>query len=282
MKMLAVDVTADIMVDGAKAIEEESDLTLADTAIAANIKMLEGLLKASPRNETLRILCSKSYGGYAFAFMEDAYEEFQKRDSKKAKEYKERANLFYERGKSYALSILEENKKFKQALGSHFEAYEAQVNDLDRSDIAPIFWTAYNWGNWINLNLHSPQAIADAPRMELLMQKVLAWDESYFFAGPHLFYGAYYGSRPPMLGGNLLKSKEHFERALTLTNRKFLIAQVLYAQYYAVQAQDKKLFDALILEVLEAPDTIFPEQSLITQLAKKKAYRLRAQRFQLF
>ena len=77
-----------------------------------------------------------------------------------------------------------------------------------------------------------------------------------------------------MLGGNVKKAKNHFEKSLKLTERKFLISQVLYAQYFAVQTQDKMLYRKLLEEVVSAKDDILPEQNLITQLAKKKAKRL--------
>lgn len=258
--MLAVDTTAEIFLDGQAAFEEESDLELAEHSIAANLKVLEGMLKSSPNNETLLVLCSKSYGGYAFGFIED--------------KSKKRAEQFYLRGRDYALHVLEKNSSFKEALHADFETFEKSLENFDQDDVSALFWTAYNWGNWMNLNLNSPEAIAIAPRVERMMKKVLELDEGYFFAGPHLFYGIYFGARPPMLGGDKNKSRHHFEMALKLTKRKFLMTQVLYAQYYAVQHQDQVLFQKLLQEVIKAKDSIYPEQNLITQLAKRKARRL--------
>ena len=233
------------------------------------------MLKSDPSNSTLLILASKSYGGYAFGFIEDHYLEWKEKDPSKSNIFKARAERFYIRGKNYALRILEEESlDFSQALNSDFETFEKSLSDFGKSDVPALFWTAYNWGNWINLNLQSPEAIAIAPKVERMMNRVMELDETYFFAGPHLFFGAYYGARPPMLGGNKAKSKTHFEAALKLKDRKFLMTQVLYAQYYAIQTQDEHLFQKLLNEVMQAPEDIYPEQNLITQLAKKKAKRL--------
>src|SRR3989338_11297879 len=118
--------------------------------------------------------------------------------------------------------------------------------------------------------------------MELLMARVLELNAAFYYGGPELFHGVYYGGRPAMLGGNTKKAKEHFEKSLKVTGRKFLISQVLYAQYFAVQTQDKKLYVKLLQEVLAAKEDIFPEQNLITQLAKKKAHRLLENQRRLF
>lgn len=103
------------------------------------------------------------------------------------------------------------------------------------------------------------------------MQRVLELDEYYFNGGPHLFMGFAYGSRPPMFGGNPAKSKEHFEKALAAYKRRFLLGLVLYAQSYAVQNQDKPLFESLLNEVLTTSADVFPEQRLANELAKLKA-----------
>src|SRR3989338_1285842 len=222
--------------DGSAAFEEESDLELAEHAISANLKVIEGMLKADPTNETLLILLAKSYGGYAFGFIEERYLELKDKDPKKSDYFKHRAEVFYLRGKDFALKALSQSSSaFPEALTSDFETFENALESFGYRDVPALFWTAYNWGNWLNLNLQSPEAIAVAPKVERMMKKVLELNEAYFFSGPHLFYGVYYGARPPMLGGDKAKSKTHFELALKHTERKFLMTQVLYAQYYAVQ-----------------------------------------------
>ncbi len=284
-KSIALNITADLFEEGQSAFEEESDLQLAEQSMGANLKVLEALLKSSPDHEGLLVLLSKSYGGYSFAFVEDAYDELKTENETRAGFHKERASRFYLRARNFSFRVLKEDADFKNALErdfSTFATFERSLANFDRDDVPALFWTAYNWGNWINLNLHSPAAIADAPRVERLMNRVLDLDENYFFAGPHIFYGVYYGGRPPMLGGNPSKARNHFEKALKLAKRKILITQVLYAQYYALPTGNEELFEGLLGEVIKADDQIYPEQNLITQLAKKKARRLLARKSDLF
>jgi hypothetical protein len=56
-----------------------------------------------------------------------------------------------------------------------------------------------------------------------------------------------------MYGGKPQESRKHFERALAISNRKFLLAQVTYAETYARMIFDKELYQKLLNEVLGQP-----------------------------
>jgi len=85
-----------------------------------------------------------------------------------------------------------------------------------------------------------------------------------------------------VLGGDAARARRHFDRALTLTRRRFLLVQVTKAQTLAVQLQDRALFDKLLGEVLAAKLSIYPEQRLANVVAKRKARRLLARADELF
>lgn len=102
------------------------------------------------------------------------------------------------------------------------------------------------------------------------MTRLAATSPSYYYGGPHIFLGAFYGMFPPMLGGNPAKSRAHFEEALKINHRRFLLTQVLYAESYARQTLDRNLFENLLKEVLHA-DIKDPDLQSANALAKKKA-----------
>lgn len=89
-----------------------------------------------------------------------------------------------------------------------------------------------------------------------------------------MFFGGFYGARSKMLGGDPEKSKHHFERNLELTENKFLMTQMLYAKTYAVQTQNRELFERLLKIVLATPGDVLPEQRLANEVAKLKAQNL--------
>ena len=131
-------------------------------------------------------------------------------------------------------------------------------------------------------NLDSVEAFADIPRLEILMKKVHELNPAFHHAGPNLFLGAFYGGRSKMLGGNPEKSRHHFEKALKLTENKYLLVRLLFAKTYAVQNQDRVLFDSQLQAVLKAPPNLFPEQRLANEVARKKAAQLLGQIDELF
>ena len=104
------------------------------------------------------------------------------------------------------------------------------------------------------------------------MLRVVELDDSYYYGGAHIFLGAYYSSRPAMYGGKPQLSRDHFERALAISNRKFLLTQVAYAETYARMIFDKKLYQSLLNEVLDQPleDNLMASSNKLAQVMAQK------------
>ncbi|TNF35906.1 MAG: hypothetical protein EP315_04985, partial [Gammaproteobacteria bacterium] len=124
---------------------------------------------------------------------------------------------------------------------------------------------------WIDLNRNNPESIAELPKAVMLMERVLELDENYFLAGPHVFFGVYYGSRSPMLGGNFEKAEQHFDKARELNKHRLLIIDVLQAQYLERQRFDQQAFRKILQSVINAEDGLYPDQALANAIAKHKA-----------
>ena len=58
------------------------------------------------------------------------------------------------------------------------------------------------------------------------MQRVLALDETYYHGGAHVFFGAYYGGRAPMFGGDFARAARHFDRAAALSQNQLKLVEV--------------------------------------------------------
>lgn len=270
-KQIASDITSQIFKEGSPAFEMESDVEIAEQSGLTMIKMLETFQHDNPKNKNYLLLLSRSYGTYAFGFLEWNMLKYKGVDETRRALNETRAKTFYARGKDYSLQVLNRNKAFEKTLTKDLDSFKKVLHSMGRSQVPALYWAAFNWGSWINLNKDSPQAIAEYPKVEAMMQRVLELDENFYNSGPHLFMGFAYGSRPPMFGGNPAKSKENFEKALTAYQRKFLMALVLYAQSYAIQNQDKALFESLLNEALTTNADVFPEQRLANELAKLRA-----------
>ncbi len=270
-KNIASGITAQIFAGGAPSFEMESDPAIGEQAGLTMIKMLEAFQYDNPHNKTYLLLLSRSYANYAFAFLEWNIMKYKGVDDSLAQLNTDRAKAFYEKGKNYGLQILNRNATFEKYVNRDLDSFKQALQGMGRSYLPALFWTAFNWGSWINLNKDSPMAIVEFPKVEAMMSRAYELDENYFYGGPNLFFGVSFGSRPAMFGGNPEKSKEHFEKGIAAYKRKMLMGLVMYAQYYAVQNQDKALFESLLNEVLAASTDVLQEQRLANELAHMRA-----------
>ena len=153
---------------------------------------------------------------------------------------------------------------------------------MGKKELEPLFWTAYSWSGWINLSLDNPQAFVDLSYVEIMMQRVLELDDTFFHASVYLFYGSLWGIKPLMLGGNLQKADENFKKNIELTGGNFLLSYIYYAKYYAAKMLDEELFDAQLLKVEQTPVDVLPGYQLLNVIAKKKAGYLEQSKDELF
>ncbi|HIJ50442.1 MAG TPA: hypothetical protein HPP54_05205 [Nitrospinae bacterium] len=256
-RRLAVQATLPLISSQIISMQEERDADLAEIAIPASLKMLEGLAKEDPENIWILQKLAEGFCGYAFSFLEDSEPN--------------RASGLYLRGKDYAFRTLEIQSNGKTWRRLSLDEWAKRMAEITPSQQPALFWAGQCWGSWLSLNLDSVEAFSDLPRIDALMKRAVELNPDFHYAGPHLFLGAFYGGRSRMLGGNPDRARNHFEQALKITEGKYLLISFLYAKTYAVQNQDRNLFKTQLEKVLEASDDVLPEQRLANQIAKRKA-----------
>jgi hypothetical protein len=249
------------------ALMQEGDLQFAEAAIAGDLKLLEGVVKSDPENVKYLQLACMGFASYALAF---------------ADEDPARGLLFNTRAQEYGVRGLLIRGIPKTAFTADAATMRAAVRKLSRSDVPLVFWTATAWGNAISLQPNEPDAIASIPTANALMEWVKEQEPDYFFGGPFLYFGVYYGSYPAALGGRPDLAKDNFDRAVASGRGRFLMTDVLYARIYAVEMQDRALFQELLTRVVEAPSNLLPEQRLTNAVAQKRARQLLARAEELF
>ncbi|TFH02029.1 MAG: hypothetical protein E4H13_03270 [Calditrichales bacterium] len=268
LNRIVIRQTATILDYGVLALYEETDLKLAEQAMASDIKLLEGLVKGDPENEHLLGLTAQALAGYALGFLED--------------DEPERAKAIYLRAREYGLRMLRLNDHFAENEKKPLDDFSQAVNLLDDDQLDALFWTAFAWGGWINLSLDDPRALMELPKVQVMMQRVLDLDERYFHGAAHLFFGSIWGTKPRMLGGDPEKAKSHFEQNLKITEGKFLLTYIYYARFYAAKTLDEELFDAFVKKVNETPAEVLPGFELMNMIAKKKALVLQRMKSEWF
>ena len=253
-------------------IQGEGDLAVVEATLEGNIGTLERMAKIG--NTNLIIKTARAYSSYA-GFIEDKMEEAEiADDSETAEEMRARAIDLYIRSEGYALKALaKSNKTFNEARTVDFAVFEKALPRLKKKDVEPLFWAAYAIARGISLQKDDPMQVIDLARVELMMQRVLELDETFYFGGAHLFYTVYYGDRAPAIGGDPEKAKEHIAHVDRINDGKFLMSKLYLARYYAYPKQDVKLYKQALQEILDAPSDIYPGEEAATSLAKSRAKR---------
>ena len=217
------------IMDGAiDAMNRETDLTLAEAAIPANIKLIEGLIVEDPENPVLLANAAQGLYGYAFGFT-----ELQDR---------QRAEALYQRGTDYGFRALKSFGVNIDLRTASIDAIDHAIARLGNHAVPALFWTASCWAKQIDLNRTDPARIAELASTERLMHRVQQLEPDYFAGSVYGYYGVYYGSRAPMFGGNFSLAEKNFSAARAVTGGRLLIFDVFQAEYLERQRLDKAQF----------------------------------------
>jgi hypothetical protein len=257
-KKMTIASVGSLLEDVAKASSKQSDLKLVREGMPAYLLLIDGMVEAWPGNDRLLMAAAQGYSSYALLLG----------DQDRAA-----ARNLYGKAKRYALESLEA-RGFRKPAETPFDDFKEGLSRLGKKDIPYIFWAAACWAGWISLDLGSMEALAELPRVESMMKRVLVLDESFHYGGAHLFMGIWFASRPKGYGGDLKMSQQHFLKAIELGEGKFLMAYVYYASDYARKAGDQGLFRSLLEKVQATPADVSPELTLSNTIAKSKADEL--------
>lgn len=256
MDQMLVRASKPLIEGGIHALNQETDLKLAEESIPTNLNMLEGMIRIDPENASLRVYAAQAYYGLGYGFNEDNRPQ--------------RAVNFYLRGLKHGLYALAIDGHTAIRNGS-MDELEAALKKTGTDDVGALFWTASNWAKWIDQNRDKSESLIELPRPTALMQRVLELDETFYYGGAHIYFGVFYGGRSPMFGGDFKKSAAHFDRAREITEGRLLVADLLQAQYLSRQKMDQEDFHNRLTNIIEAPDDLYPDLALLNQIAKRKA-----------
>ena len=254
--------------NGLIAMNRETDLELARVSIPPNLKMIEALLLADPGNVAYRVQAAMGFYGYAAGFVED--------------DDPERATGLYRRALDHARAALSAQGVSATLLAGDPAQLDTALARLDARAVPSLFWTASAWAKLIEHQLDDPARLAELPRVEALMRRVLVLDETYYHGGAHVFFGVYYGGRAPMFGGDFVRAAHHFDEAARISQNRLLLVDVYRAQYLFRQMGERAAFHAALTQVIDAPASADPDLNLANAIAKKKAGKLLAQEETLF
>jgi hypothetical protein len=243
-----------------RAIINQNDVVTVRDGLPSYLLVVDGLIEGNPENIDLLMAGARLYSLYASSFVSDPA----------------RARRLAERGHRYGQRLLcMELDDLCDAATESFDEFMLEIAETDSDNVPVLYSVASAWASLIQTNTGDWNAIADLPKVKALMQRVIMLNESYDHGNAHLYLGVLATQLPPDLGGRPDEGRDHFERAIKLSEGQNLIAQVLYARQYARLVFDRELHDRLLNEVMSKPADI-NGLTLSNTLAKQEAERLLA------
>lgn len=246
-----------------RAILNQDDPETVRAGAPAYLLMLDGMIEDRPDDRSLLMAGARLYGAYAGGLVRDP--ERARRLSTKARAYGSRALC----GDQAQVCATEQQP---------FEAFAAAVADVGASDLEPLYVYGTSWAGWIQQRSDDWGAVAELPRVEAVLERVVALDPGHDRGRAQLYLGVMQSQVPPAMGGKPENGKAHFELALQYSDGRDLMAKVELARHYARLVFDQKLHDRLLNEVLAA-DPVEPGLTLSNVLAQEQARRLLADEY---
>ncbi len=251
----------------ADGIRNQQDVDTAGVGIPSYLLMIDGLLVKSPRESGLLMAGARLYSTYATLFIKE--EARQRLLSDQALEYARRAMCI-------------EEPRFCTRAAHAYSFFLELVRGISNRDHLPHLYTyATTWAAWIQVNSSRWSSLADLPKVQALLEAVVALDETYDHGQAHVYLGVINAQLPPSLGGHPEVAQAHFQRAIELSHGHNLIAKVEYARTYARLMFDRELHDRLLREVLAANPRI-NGLTLSNVIAQRQAHILLAESQEYF
>lgn len=218
------------------------------------------------------LTASRGYTQYAYVVLQQQAEEAEDDNLALALYLQDRARGLYRRGRDHGL----------RGLGLSAEQLRREprrvLASTPRSDVALLYWTGASWGALIALSKHDPEALADVPAVEALIDRALELDESFERGAIHTFLISYEMVRQGAAGDPAERARKHFARAMELSGGADAAPMLALAEAVCVPAQRRAEFDALLERALNVDGG----DRLANTVMKRRARWLRSRSDRLF
>jgi hypothetical protein len=241
-------------------LNSDDPATVAD-GLPAYLLLLDSLIAGQKPGDkggaSTLLAAAKLNGAYAGNFTGDDKERAQ-RLSKKSFDYAHRA-------------VCLQDAALCSAMDHDVDGFAAVVQADGNTDL--MYGLAASWSGYLQNHSEDWGAIADLPKVEALLNRVVALDPNHDQGQAYMYLGVINSLRPEAVGGKPELGRTYFEKAVELSGGKNLYAKTLEAEFYARLVFNQDLHDKLLNEVLAA-DPNAPGFTLSNTLAKQRAKKL--------
>ena len=278
-KKLGISRMADALTSTASSFARDDDPEFVRLAAPSTLKMIEMLLDEQPQHQGLLLTACSGFTQYAYGFLHADAERLDLTDRAAAGELRARARHMYDRARGYCVRALEARHP---GFGGSLRADAiAAVAKADGGDVPALFWLGASAGGALSLADNQVQQIGELVTVRAVLGRALALDERWQRGAIHEALIAVDGL-PALLGGSATRAREHFDRAVALSNGASAFAYVALAASVAQPAKDRAEFERLLRAALAIDVNREPELRLSNLIAQRRARLLLSQVDRLF
>lgn len=253
---------------------------LAEHLFEKKISKSEKQAQKLPQDSDALLEACKNLTMYSHVFVLRESELLEDEDITLSREFKLEAKGLFRQAYEYGLQSLEiRHSGFRE---SYHKDSGAMLANVTKEEVGHLYWTAAALGSMISTAKGDPYAIADLPKVGLLIDRAMELDESYDKGSLHEFMISFVLSRPDAPPDAIAIAKKHFKRAVVLSGGNRASAFVTYAESICTLEQDRSEFLSMLDRALEVDINADPELKLANIIAQQRAVWLKERVDDLF
>ena len=267
LRTMAVNAVLPTLANPAVYLSEE-DPEVARDALPFLLKTIESIIEADPARQDVLLFANTGFVLYANAFLQADAALAEWDDYDRATELNERARRMYLRARDYGLRNVEvDHPGVTERLRA---APEAAVAVFEVEDVESLYYLGGAWMLAISLGPDQPALVADLPAARALLDRALELDEDFERGALHAAFITL-ESVGEAMGGSYARAREHYERAVVLSDGQDAGPYLSLAIGVAVAEEKREEFRELLETALAIDPDEEPSNRLLNLIAQKRA-----------
>lgn len=280
VRKFAVNKLGDSLANSGTTFASDSDPEFVGQAVPFSLKLIEGLLAESPKHRGLLFAAASGFTQYSYVWVQQPADEIESADLEKSTALRIRARNLYLRARDYGLrGLAAKHRNFATALRDDSALV---LRATSKADVPLLYWTAVSWGAAIALSKDHPEIVAEQPQVEALIDRAYQLDPDFEHGVIDQFLISYEASRQGAKTDFTARCKEHFDRAVRLSNGQLASPYVSFAESVSIQKQNRKEFESLLNQALAVDPDARPEWRLGNLIMQRRARWLLSREDELF
>lgn len=240
------------------AILSQTDPEVAAASLPAFMVMMDSLVLGAPENPTILSASANLNSAYGLLFASS---------DAQAKQLTEKSL------QQARTAICTKKATICSQDNLNLDQFQTILTSIDDDNIGLLYVFGTAWAGWIQNHSDDWNGLAQVPKVEAVMKRVVEIDERFEWGRGHLYLAVINSQLPSALGGKPETGRMHFEKAIEISEGQDLIAKVEFARHYARLMFNQALHDQLLNEVIEAKTTVVT-LNLSNAVAKQQAKQL--------